>query len=117
MTATEPNGDFRSVDEVLLLKRPGEDSTWMTLDNLPTRRHAMLTVVVDKTIYAFGGITDQGGEGTVHQDILVLRLGQDDKADRAPSGWQHWGTLPGSLVGMEAVLFSAGDVNTGRRYK
>ncbi|KAG0412321.1 hypothetical protein HPB47_010527 [Ixodes persulcatus] len=47
MTATEPNGDFRSVDEVLLLKRPGEDSTWTTLDNLPTRRHAMLTVVVD----------------------------------------------------------------------
>ncbi|KAM7299136.1 hypothetical protein ISCGN_019703 [Ixodes scapularis] len=46
MTATEPNGDFRSVDEVLLLKRPGEDSTWTTLDNLPTRRHAMLTVVV-----------------------------------------------------------------------
>ncbi|XP_037580510.1 uncharacterized protein LOC119463755 [Dermacentor silvarum] len=104
-----PSG-FRSLDDVLLLKHPGADVTWTKLCPMPFRVHSALLVAIDTDAYAIGGCTDrQDGAGT-RADMLVMRAGcAGHHHEDQELCWERWGTLPGRLVGMEAVLFRAED--------
>ncbi|KAK8782820.1 hypothetical protein V5799_015849 [Amblyomma americanum] len=108
-----PTG-YRSLDEVILLKGPGVDQTWTKLCPTPYRVHAALVVPVGQDVYAIGGCTDRQEYRGVRLDMLVMKGGcpghQHDDEDLC---WEHWGTLPGQLVGTEAVLFSADHARPG----
>ncbi|KAL3244172.1 hypothetical protein MRX96_047265 [Rhipicephalus microplus] len=99
-----------TLDDVLLLKRPGTDTTWTKLRPTPFRIHSALVVAIGQDAYAIGGCTDrQEGDG-VRMNMMVMRGGcRDHHHDDADLCWEPWGALPGRLVGMEAVVFRAED--------
>ncbi|KAH9380680.1 hypothetical protein HPB48_014602 [Haemaphysalis longicornis] len=108
--ATYDTSGYRSLDEVLLLKEPGVDRTWTKLCPTPYRLHSALLVAVDKDVYAIGGITDRQDPKGVHTGVLVMQRGCTQHVHKEDDYvWEPWGSLPGPLLGMEAVLFSADD--------
>lgn len=106
--ATHGTSGFHSLDEVLLLKQPGVDRTWTKLCPTPYRLHSALVVAVGQDVYTIGGITDCQDPKGVHTDVLVMQCGcTQHHHDEEDLCWEPWGSLPGPLLGMEAVLFSA----------
>ncbi|KAH6925005.1 hypothetical protein HPB50_027157 [Hyalomma asiaticum] len=104
-----PSG-FRSLDDVLLLKNPGVDVTWTKLCPMPFRIHSALVVAIAQDVYAIGGCTDHQDSNGARTDMLVMRAGcAGHHHDDSELCWESWGTLPGRLVGMEAVVFRAED--------